>query len=190
MKSICKQFLYMLLALSCVMCGSDAEDTADTERGGFGWDGGIYDFSFEVVDKTTGADLLDPAVEENILGQPIRIVYDGETYDRVTVDDLQYNPSCEPASVSSDTRTVLALPLALRWGFNDDAGCYQLRFGEWNSGSVKIDEIRFTIDWGDGTRNEIEVGKRKEQIDGIQWTIYQAVVDGRAMPYLKVRVER
>jgi len=175
------------------MCGSD-EDTAGTERGGLILDGGIYDFSFEVVDKTTGADLLDPATEGNILGQPIHVVYNGETYDRITVDDLRYMPPYEPAAVAADTRAVLSLPLALRWGFNENVGCYQLRFGEWNESSEKINkkikEIRFTIDWGDGTRNEIEVGERKEQIDGILWTIYQAVVDGLAMPYLDVRIER
>jgi len=186
MKTVFKFFL-AAAALS-VSCSEDE----DREIGmiGYVWDYVNYSVDFEVVDRTTGANLLDPAAEGNILGQPIRVVYNGETYDRITADDLQYDPPYRSQASFEATRVNPPKPLALRWGA-DDAGCYLLAFGEWTRWDFA--GVRFTIDWGDGTRNEIEVGERGKLPDGSRSLDFYAIVDGResvAKPYPYVRIER
>lgn len=184
MKSICK-FLWVAVAL-LVSCSDDDKENG---KSGLIWDYANYSVWFEVVDKTTGADLLDPATEGNILGQSIRVVYDGETYDRITEDDLSYWPPYEQTASVEVSRSNPPLPLALRWGFSEFSNRYWLAFGEWEPQG--LDGVRFAIEWGDGTSSEINIDARCEmEADGSLDLDFEAYCDGERIPDLSVRIER
>lgn len=71
-----------------------------------------YSVYFGVEEATTGADLLNPPTEGNLLSGDIKVIYQEEVYPRQTGGDLfDPNPTQQPAS-----RDLLPMPFALRWG--------------------------------------------------------------------------
>mgnify|MGYP006071952569 FL=1 len=120
-------FLGILLFSAC---------TKDEEGGDIVWDFWNYNMVFAVTDAA-GRDLLDPAVEENVLGNDIRVYYRGEVY--VPADD---------------SRAMERGGLALRHGYDEEADRYVLAFGLFSPADQHHRQT-FTIDWGDGTRNEV-----------------------------------
>lgn len=151
MKRLLLLFSAWMFLLSCTQ-GADDKENLVAENSGHEvavWDFSNYAVAFEVVDKVTGADLLDPATEGNILGGVIRAVYRDRVYDRLTVDDLQYDLEID----TTMTKAMMALPCALRWGWSEWDGKYLLAFGEFAPENYRGE--RFTIEWGDGSHNEI-----------------------------------
>lgn len=103
------------------------------------WDFTCYSMEMEVSDEA-GNDLLDPANADNILGDSIRVLYNGEIY------------SLDTASIT--TRFNMPQPLALRYYQDYDTHKYRLAFGEFTPEDDFKNES-FTLDWGDGTTDEI-----------------------------------
>ncbi len=107
-----------------------------------------YSIYISVIDSNTGADLLDPNTEYNILGNEIKAIYDRKSYPRWTVESLTAR---RPEDV---TRYNLPLQLGLRWGrfTTDGTSPYYLGFGEFAPEGYHDEP--FVIDWGDGTQTE------------------------------------
>jgi len=147
-----------------------------------------YSIFASLLDAETGADLLNPETEGNILGNEICAHYLGESYPRWEVESLTAN---RPEDV---TRAMKPMPLGLRWGralyYNEETVCYSdryyLAFGEFAPGEYRNES--FTIDWGDGTQTEFSfdcyitwesptdpVVHRNLWVDGIEygenWTV-------------------
>lgn len=119
-----------LCGLLLSACSKDEEDENIV------WDFWSYNIVFSVVDAE-GRDLLDPAVEGNILDNDIRIHYDDRVY--ATVDER---------------RSLEQGALALRHGYDERPGRYVLAFGRFSPRDRYLGQT-FAIDWGDGTRNEV-----------------------------------
>lgn len=128
-----KRFLWLsfLCGLLLSACSKD-EDESDIV-----WDFWNYNMVFAVTDHASGRDLLDPAVEDNILSSDIKVIYQGQEY--MCVDE---------------TRALKNGLLALRHGYDENAGRYVLAFGKF-SPADKYHKETFVVDWGDGARNEI-----------------------------------
>lgn len=107
-----------------------------------------YSIYISVIDSNTGADLLDPNTEYNILGNDIKAIYDRKGYPRWTVESLTAK---RPEDV---TRETMPLQLGLRWGrfTTDGTSPYYLGFGEF--APENYHDEPFVIDWGDGTQTE------------------------------------
>ncbi len=122
------------------------------EEGWMIWDFINYTVDFAVEDATTGADLLDPATEGNILNQEIKVIYKDGVFPRQTEAGLELEyPIPGPMD---QTRANRPLSFALRWGYDNYSGSYLVAFGEFDP-TNNIHQERFVIDWGDGTQNEI-----------------------------------
>lgn len=145
------------------------------------WDFTNYSVFVSVVDKKTGADLLNPDTEGNILGNEIQALYQGECYPRWEEGLMDFLPK-------DATRENLPMPLGLRWGrqSNDANALYYLSFGEF--APEDYHDEPFTIDWGDGTQTKFQfdcyttwesltepVVHRNLWVDGVEqgknWTI-------------------
>ena len=147
-----KRFLTFCLTAACLLAaGCDREPEEDLI-----WDFATFSVGFYVCDAKTDADLLDPASEGNILGQPIAVVYAGTRYE--VVPD-------ESSDFAATTRALMSKPLALRWmhsytyveeeGYmKKKYGPYRLDFGEWSPVSGWHGQ-EFTIEWGDGSSNTV-----------------------------------
>lgn len=113
-----------------------------------------YSIFVSLLDVETGADLLNPETEGNILGNEICAYYLGESYPRWAVESLTAD---RPEDL---TRAMMPIPLGLRWGrvayYEEDrlcySDCYYLAFGEFAPGEYRNEP--FVIDWGDGTQTE------------------------------------
>lgn len=90
-----------------------------------------------IVKNATGDNLLDPDFEGNILDNEIYVEYDGETY---TLDEN-----------AVETRAIPAIWYGLRYA----EAAKRLWFGQFSTGADYRGEI-FTINWGDGTSDEIK----------------------------------
>lgn len=117
--------------------------SCDADRGGPNdgviWDFMCYDVSIEVRDEQ-GNDLFDPKYERNILGNKIKVEYQGKTYVMGEETKTKYN---------------MPSPLAAKAEYNDYAKKNFFCFGEF----TPCDEFKnekFTIDWGNGLRDEVE----------------------------------
>lgn len=166
-----KKLLYILGAMALlgfVGCDNDNPDLVgrdDNEKNNNGNGNGngngnennppdiIFDFAnysiyISVIDSNTGADLLDPTTEYNILGNEIKAIYDRKSYPRWTVESLTAN---RPEDVTRDTKP---LDLGLRWGrlTIEWTSPYYLGFGEFAPEGYHDEP--FVIDWGDGTQTE------------------------------------
>ncbi|MCM1151316.1 MAG: hypothetical protein NC209_06770 [Alistipes sp.] len=147
-----KRFFAACLTAACFLwvgCDEEPEDI-------WVWDFATFSVGFFVCDAETDADLLDPASEHNILGQPIAVVYAGTRYEVVP----------DESSVAAATRFLMPKPLALRlvrsytYHEEDDGGLtktygpYCLDFGEWTPEDGWHGQ-EFTIEWGDGSSNTV-----------------------------------
>lgn len=153
-----KRFLTIgMLAACCLFAGCDKEEEADDD---IIWDFATFSVGFYVQDAATGADLLDPACESNILGQPIAVTYDGKRYEP---DPSQATDFFMHKSFL--TRFLMPAPLALRlhrlYTLKEENGKttknylgYRLDFGEFTPCDDWHDQ-EFTIEWGDGTSNTV-----------------------------------
>ena len=101
------------------------------------WDIAPVDISFKVCDAA-GNDLLNPATEGAILEQDIQVIFNDISYPR-DVD-------------MSNTRYYLAVLSGLKTAKIDNQNV--LTFGEF-SGDENQSKT-FTVDWGDGTTDEIK----------------------------------
>lgn len=108
----------------------------EEEGGNIVWDFWNYNMVFAVTDAA-GRDLLDPSVENNLLGNDIRIYYKGKEY--VPADE---------------SRALDRGKLALRHGYDEEAFRYVFAFGLFSPADQYHKQV-FTIDWGDGTHNEV-----------------------------------
>lgn len=131
------------MAACCLPAGCDK--TIEDAR--INWDFVNYSVCFSVSDAATGADLLDPDSEHNILGRLIEVVYAGERY------GIEL-----PASPDSAAAPCANLPMQLSARLYDvpteEGRVYQLRFGEFSPlGDYHGEE--FTIEWGDGSSNTV-----------------------------------
>lgn len=108
----------------------------DEEGGDIVWDFWNYNMVFAVSDAA-GRDLLDPAVAENLLGNDIRINYRKEEF-----------------VLSDQSRASDRGKLALRHGYDDASSRYVLAFGSFSPSDNYHGQV-FSIDWGDGTRNDL-----------------------------------
>ncbi|WP_302604488.1 hypothetical protein [uncultured Alistipes sp.] len=120
------------------------------------WDFSPFSVSFSVSDAETGADLLDPDSERNILGQEIAVVYNGARYQVVLPESPDWGPK---------TRFLMPQPLALRLmrsytltevngEWRKIYGTYRLEFGEF----TPVDDWHgqeLTMEWGDGSTNAV-----------------------------------
>jgi hypothetical protein len=98
------------------------------------------------VENTAGENLLDPATECNILGNEIYIAYQGERLgekyeNRYGIDDRFSGGFRLVIGQSDDNIPVLIFTIA--WSSRDD--------------DLSLEKTLFTIYWGDGTSDEIEV---------------------------------
>ncbi len=148
-----KRLLLLSLAIVLALSTScDKEDDSDII-----WDFVCFSVRFYVFDSATGANLLDPDLEGNLLDRPIAVVYKGVRYEVEKAQDA------EPVPMAS-TRLLPPKPLALRWfpyiyqyidgKWKEVYGEYCLEFGEFSP----IDDWHgeeFTIEWGDGTSNTV-----------------------------------
>ncbi len=144
MKNLFKLWLLAMVAMAGVACEDNDED------GVIIMDFFNYPVYFTVVDAGTGADLLDPATEENILDQKIKVIYNGAEYPRWTKEGLDAWTWEDIAS----TRYYPPMPFALRWGYQNYLESYVVAFGEFAPDGGYHQES-FIIEWGDGTQNEI-----------------------------------
>ncbi len=146
----------LLLPLAIVLALATSCDKEETEEPMI-WDFVCHSVRFFVLDSATGANLLDPDAEHNLLDRPIAVVYKGVRYE---VEEAQY---AQPVPMA-DTRLLPPKPLALRWfsyipqyisgRWEKVEGKYCLEFGEFSP----IDDWHgeeFTIEWGDGTSNTV-----------------------------------
>lgn len=140
--------LFKLLLLAAVAVVGAA---CDNEEKPMRWesDFSCYSVEFAVEDAETGEDLLDPATEGNILGQEIKVIYQGKEYIRSKTNSLNW--SVEPSTTS---RVNCPRPFALRWGRSNSSYSYLVAFGEFDP-TQDFHQESFIIDWGDGTQNEI-----------------------------------
>lgn len=92
-----------------------------------------------------GRDLLNPAVEGNLLAGAICVTCDGETFEPVTV----------PAE---ETRRPVASK-ALRHSYDDELGCYVLALGEFGLAERSREVI---VDWGNGTTQTVVLNYYRE----------------------------
>ena len=76
-----KTFFKYLLAAAC-LCSFAACDKDD--KGHVVWDFWNYSVYFAVEDAETGANLLDPSVEGNLLNQ-VKVIYKGKEYVRFEI---------------------------------------------------------------------------------------------------------
>ncbi len=125
-----------LLGIATLCCLLFSACSKDEEGGDIVWDFWNYNMVFAVSDAS-GRDLLDPAEEHNILGNDIRIRY----------EETEYVPADE-------SRATERGELALRHGYDEGTGRYVLAFGQF-SPTNQYHGASFTIDWGDGTRNDV-----------------------------------
>ena len=143
MKNLLKLLLLAMVAMAGAAC--------DEEEGKLMiWDFTHYTVEFVVEDAETGADLLDPATEGNILEQEIKVIYNGTEYPRWTKMSLEAWDFEDIAS----TRYDMPRPFALRWGWSNGAYSYLVAFGDFDP-TQDFHQESFMIDWGDGTQNEI-----------------------------------
>ncbi len=100
-----------------------------------------------IIRTPAGDDLLDPETENNILENNVTAVYRGETYEMWDARTAQtrYIPS-----------TWFGLRIGKYW-HDDDNGDTALLFGEFSADTTDgYHEETVTIDWGDGTSDEIK----------------------------------
>lgn len=131
--SINRLVLLCLVFISLIGC-------KETEPGGgMIWDFMCYDVAIEVRDEQ-GNDLFDPKYEKNILGNKITVEYKDKTYVMGEETKTKYN---------------MPSPLAAKVEYNDYVKKNLFCFGEF----TPCDEFRnekFTINWGNGLRDEVE----------------------------------
>lgn len=130
---------------------------------GFGedliWDFTNYSVDFYLSDARTGANLLDPATEGNILNEQVWVEYGGKRYEMGADEGERYG--------EADTRMNMPRPMALRimqydyvWSEASQSWkremSWHLEFGEispeWN-----LHGEEFTIFWGDGSSNRVRL---------------------------------
>lgn len=129
-----KLYLYFLLIL--VLCLS----ACDPNRGKI-MDYSPMDITFSVVDDA-GNDLLDPESELNILDR-ITVRYNGEEY---LVGELDGSP---------DTRAYKPHWEGLYTRYSEHNECWLLLFGEFSPDFGDHHNDKLTVDWGDGTQDQI-----------------------------------
>ncbi len=123
----------------------------------FDKDSPTYDFwnlkvEFAVTSED-GKDLLDPAVEGNIMANGIKVLYNDTVY------EVQECANLHDLS-GLNSRASFVHPLALRYGRyigidGKPETTYRLSFGEFDP-TLNFKNEKFTIDWGDGTTNEVD----------------------------------
>ena len=137
------------------------------------WDIGI------VVRNSTGEDLLDPETTGNILGNDVTVVYDYRIYEMW----------------DARTRWIPPQWFGLRVGkywYDDENGDIALLFGQFSPESGDgYHGATMTIDWGDGTSNEIKfdlyVTYRKK---GKEATVHRRIwLDGKFQSDTQLAVE-
>jgi hypothetical protein len=113
------------------------------------WDFAPSNISLIVRDSPLAGsnNLLDPDFEGNILDNRIVVTYNGDSYPLVRPD--------------AQTRAILTRWYGLRvgyyYGYYGDDGTLALLFGEFQTESHnKSHPETFTIDWGDGTSDEVK----------------------------------
>ncbi len=146
-------FCLGMIAAAVLFVGCDKEQEEQAI-----WDFAVASFEFAAVDATTGANLLDPDADHNLLGQPIAVVFDRKRFDLLLPDMPQ-------SAASTTTRLLMPKPLELRleWRYkwmkvegvwkevlSEDG--YLLTFGEFSPVSDWKGK-EFTLEWGDGTSN-------------------------------------
>lgn len=98
-----------------------------------------------LVTDALGNNLLDPKTPHNLLKEEIKVIYKGEEFKRMNVN--------QPG-----TRFNMPAPLALRTrlytvsGYSGDL--FMMAFGEFGSGNYQDES--FTIHWADGTEDIIK----------------------------------
>ncbi len=138
MRKFLHLFLCAVLAVSFTACNDDEE----VERP-------IYDFpGYELglyVEDAEGKNLLDPAVSNNIVNEPVKVTYKGKTYEK-------------DAETESKTRYLPAKMYGLVSATDTD-GCLFLSFGDLPGADPFVDEP-VIIEWGDGTKDTILVNNK------------------------------
>lgn len=134
----------MTLCLLCgvasfVACSNDNEP----ESGNI-----IYDFNpinlIVFVEDAEGNDLLNPATPGSIAEQGIVAFY----------QDIAYRKD----SVVKQTKDYYARFMGLQTGVNE-SGRYYLTVGEFD-GSENVQDAKVTIDWNDGTKDELSYSNK------------------------------
>lgn len=135
-----KAFFKYLFAAAC-LCGFAACVDKDDDVPAI-WDFSSYSVYFAVEDAETGANLLDPSVEGNLLDQ-VKVIYKGKEYLRFENEGLDL--------AEDEARAVFINPFGLRWG---QYRGYCIAFGEFSPEKCYMGEP-FTVDWGDGSKTEV-----------------------------------
>ncbi len=139
--------LWLLTALVAMFVGLTAcgEDDGDM----------MYDFTpievYFTLTGTDGEDLLDPATPGTYADLPIKATYQGKTYDKDVFDKL-----LPPQSRYYMPRFYGICTTRL------EDGRYALVFGELDGADTYENET-ITMEWGDGSRDEVKFSSR------IQW---------------------
>lgn len=132
--------LYFLLIPA--MCLTACDIDLDLDRGCDAiWDFTPMDITFSVADAE-GNDLLDPDSELNILDK-ITVRYNGKEY---SVGELDGNPG---------TRAYMPHWEGLYTRYSKREGCWLLYFGEFSPDFGNHRNDKLTIDWGNGTKDQI-----------------------------------
>lgn len=124
-----KKLLSIALLLFFVACDNNDAEHQTTALGT------VYIF----VTNSNGDDLLDPDVEDNILKSDIHVSYKNDTY----------------TNIYMQTRYAPPPPILFRH-INFEIAGYCIAFGSFNTGQGDFHGETFTINWGDGTSDEIK----------------------------------
>lgn len=135
-----KAFFKYLFAAAC-LCGFAACDDKDDDVPAI-WDFSSYSVYFAVEDAETGANLLDPSVEGNLLDR-VKVIYKGKEYPRFENEGLDLS--------EDEVRALPTCPFGLRWG---QYRGYCISFGEF-APTANYQGEPFTVDWGDGSKTEV-----------------------------------
>lgn len=139
--------IMFLLCAAILVCGCKKDDPKPEIDEPL-WEFPPHNVCFILLDRA-GNNFFDPEYENNILDRPIKIEYEGETY--------ELNEYFE-----GQTRIIPPIWFGLREGtyigYDGDDGTPALLFGEFPA-SYKSGPQRkeFTVDWGDGkTTSDVE----------------------------------
>ena len=161
-----KKLFYFVAMLLCFAACEEKQEPPKEEEWVI-WDFVNYSVEIEVQDVETGADLLDPETEGNILDQAIVMIYKGQTIPMKSCEEI--------------TRANPAIFYGLIWHKRLDGG-YFLAAGEFNTGGTV--NVPFAIDWGDGTKTEFVVTSDVKNGSSKNPTIIRALtMDGVAVEH-------
>ena len=133
-----KLFLFIgLVTLLTIFAGCNDEEEYDPLI----WDFKCYNINIIVLDEE-GNDLLDHNNPENILNNEITVVYNNNKYAKKYENEITL-------------RALTPQKLAIRTIHDEKNNKHYIAFGEF-SPTENFKSETFTIDWGDGTKDEIK----------------------------------